>query len=219
MNVNVAEPAVKTVVITPPRMSTVEFVIKGTAPLMVAKFSSKAKNKMKAVHEAGSTSKSKRVREARDFDVDVNQARHIATEGWDGVHASAFRNAMIDACRTIGYKMTHAKLAVFCVADGYDAEDGTPLVKILSEKPFETSIMHVRNATGVPDLRARPMWREWGMVVTIKHDLDMLSVEDVVNLLSRVGAQVGIGEGRPNGRSGNGMGFGMFDIIEAKVVS
>jgi hypothetical protein len=73
-------------------------------------------------------------------------------------------------------------------------------------------IHHVRNATGVADLRVRGMWRKWSATLRVKYDHDMFSVEDVTNLLSRVGMQVGIGEGRPDGKQSAGMGWGTFSI-------
>jgi hypothetical protein len=207
------------VVITAPRMAVAKFSIVGEAPLMVAKFSTKAKNKIEADHRAGGAAKTKKNREARNFEADTEAARHISAEGWDGVAAAAFRNAMIDACRAAGFVMTRAKLAVFCVADGNDAEDGTPLVRIHSKKAFEQSIMPVRNASGVMDLRARPLWREWSMTVTLRFDQDILSLENITNLLLRVGMQVGIGEGRPYGREGNGMGFGLFRLEKVRQIA
>lgn len=206
--------------ITPLRMGMVGFHIEGTAPLMIAKFSDKAKTKIKADHEAGSAGRTKKNREARKFDDDTNNARHIGQgedgDSWDGIAASAFRNASIDACRAAGFVMTRAKLAVFCEADGYDTTDSTPLVRILSDKPFEQSIMAVRNSNGGMDLRARPKWLEWRMFVRIRHDLDILDEAAIVNLMNRVGHQVGIGEGRPYGRMGNGMGFGLFKIVSVQ---
>src|SRR4029434_3765307 len=108
--------------------------------------------------------------------------------------------------------MTRAKLAVFCEAEGYDAEDGTPLVRIHSSLGHEQSSMPVRNASGVMDLRSRPLWREWSMNVRLRYDQDILSQQDIINLMLRVGLQVGVGEGRPYGREGNGIGFGLFQL-------
>lgn len=40
----------------------------------------------------------------------------------------------------------------------------------------------------------------------------MFSHNDIVNLMMRVGQQVGIGEGRPDSKNSAGMGWGLFDI-------
>lgn len=198
------------VTISAPDIRTAEFNIIGTAPYVQLKFSEKTKMQMMEKHQKGSQGKKGNKKEARDFDEDYNQALHVASEGWYGIPASSFRNAMISACRLVGFKMTQAKLAVFVLGDGVDATEGTPLVKIKG-KP-ERVIHHVRNATGVADLRVRGMWREWSAVLRVQFDHDMFSVEDVSNLLARVGMQVGIGEGRPDGKSSAGMGWGLFKL-------
>jgi hypothetical protein len=121
---------------------------------------------------------------------------------------------MISACRIVGFKMTQAKMAVFIEADDIDAGDGTPLV-FINGKP-ESVMHHVRNATGVADLRVRAMWREWSALVRVRFDADLFTVTDVTNLLARAGVQVGIGEGRPDSKSSSGMGWGLFAIEESK---
>lgn len=198
------------VVISAPNIKTAEFRIIGTSPYVQLKFSEKAKQGMMEKHQQGSQSKKGAKKNARDFTEDYKQAMHLSSEGWHGMPASAFRNAMISACRLVGFKMTQAKLAVFVVGDGVDDTEGTPLIKIQG-KP-EQVIHHVRNATGVCDLRVRAMWREWSAILRVQFDHDMFSVEDVTNLLMRVGMQVGIGEGRPDGKSSAGMGWGLFRI-------
>ncbi len=111
--------------------------------------------------------------------------------------------------------MTRAKLALFVIADGVDAVDGTPLVKIEgTPEPVEHL---VKPASGGADIRVRAMWREWRVRLRIEYDADMFSLQDVLNLLLRVGRQVGIGEGRPDSKSSSGMGWGTFRIdLEGK---
>ena len=77
------------------------------------------------------------------------------------------------------------------------------------------SVMHTRNATGVADLRARPMWREWSANLRFKWDGGQFTLSDVVNLVDRAGTQVGIGEGRPDSRASAGLGFGTFQVERA----
>ena len=129
---------------------------------------------MKATQEAGSTSRSKKVREAKDFDALYEGAKHKSAEGGEGIHAAAFRNAAISACRAVGFKMTHAKLAFSVMQDGWDEVDGAPLVKILDGEA-EKWVAPTRNATGVIDLRSRPMYRKWGAKLNIRYDAGMLT--------------------------------------------
>lgn len=200
------------VVISAPRIRIVQFNLTGTAPYMQSRFTKKAMTKMKTIHEAGSQSRGKKIREARDFKEDYEEAKHISTEGWVGIPAGAFRTAMIDVCRLVGFKMTLAKLAVFIKPDGFDVVDGTPLVKIVGEP--EINISGMRNANGGMDLRARPMWRKWSIKLRVEYDENQFSLVDITNLLARVGLQCGIGEGRHNSKMSTGIGFGTFTIEE-----
>jgi hypothetical protein len=195
-----------------PKFETIVVEIEGTAPYVQHKFSAKAKNQIMATQAAGSQAKGKKVREPKDFDEVYRNAMHLAREGWPGIPASSFRNAMISACRTVGFKMTHAKLAAFVIADGFDADDGTPLVKIIGEPRRHDS--YARNDNGSVDIRSRPMWEEWRALVRVQYDADMFAREDVVNLLMRVGMQVGIGEGRPDSKNSAGMGWGTFRLVD-----
>lgn len=194
--------------ITAPNFRVAEFKIKGTTPYVQLRFFKKGE--IQIAHEQGGVSKSKKKREARDFKNEYEQAKHVSEEGWVGIPAASFRNAMISACRIVSFKMTLAKLSVFADADGLDREEGTPLIKIKGTP--EMVIHHVRNQTGVVDLRSRAMWREWSATVRIKFDADLFSLQDVTNLMCRVGQQVGIGEGRPDGKTSAGMGWGLFEV-------
>jgi hypothetical protein len=196
--------------ITPPQLKTVEFHLKGTAPYVQARFGAKAQQAMKDNMLAGSQSRKGKAKPPRDFDADYAQAHHISVEGWRGIPASSFRSAIISACRLVGFKMTLAKLSVFIEADGFDAIDGVPLVKIEGEP--ERLEMVTRNANTQPDIRVRPMWREWSVRLLVTYDEAQFSREDVTNLLSRVGKQVGIGEGRHDSKKSAGMGWGTFAI-------
>ena len=202
------------VVIAQPNLKVAIFRIRGTAPYVGNAFSQKARDQMKAKQEAGSTSNKGKKREPKDFKACFEGAKHISEDGWLGFPASAIRTAMISACRIVGFKMTLAKLALFVEADGFDKVDGTALVRIRKGEPVY--VEHAaRNETGVCDIRARPMWKPgWEAVLRIEFDADMFILDDVANLLLRVGKQVGIGEGRPDSRKSCGMGWGLFEIVD-----
>jgi len=204
------------VAIRPPNFQTALFTIVGVSPYVQNKFAAKAREQMRLKQEAGSAAKKGTKREPKDFHACFEGAMHRSADGWCGVPAPAFRNGMVSACRIVGFKMTHAKLSVFIEADGYDVEDGTPLVRITKGEPrYHESA--VRNESGVCDLRARPMWDPgWEADVRVRFDADLFTVEDIANLLMRVGQQVGVGEGRPDSKNSCGMGWGMFRILEEK---
>lgn len=198
-----------------PKFEHASVLIRGTTPLVLHRFSQKVQDTIRATQEAGSQARKGRTREARDFNASYEGARHRAVAGWDGIPASSFRNAMISACRTVGFKMTLAKLSVFCRADGFD-EAGTGLVRITKGK-CHMDVRPGRNANGSIDLRARPMWPEgWEARPTLRWDADQFSAEDLINLMMRAGLQVGIGEGRPDSRMSAGVGWGEFEVITAE---
>lgn len=199
--------------ITAPNIKTAQLKIIGTAPYVQLRFSEKAMRMMQEKMEAGGTAKSKKQRAARDFDDDFKQALHVSEEGWHGIPAPAFRNAMVDACRLVNFKMTLAKLSIFVTHDGLDAVDSAPLIRI--EGTPVKMVSSVRNATGVADLRVRAKFFPWSAVLNVQYDADQFTVTDVANLLARAGMQVGIGEGRPNSKASCGMGFGTF-IVEGE---
>jgi hypothetical protein len=206
-----------TVSIQPPNFQTALFLIKGTAPFVQNKFSNKAREEIKATQMAGSTSRKGKKRDPKDFMAVFEAAKHYSSDGWIGIPAPSFRAAMISACRVCGYQMTKAKLAFFIEADGFDGDDGTPLVKITKGEP-QYHEAAVRLDLGGTDIRPRPMWKPgWEAEVRIKYDADMFELSSIANLLLRAGQQVGIGEGRPDSKKSCGMGWGLFEIISQEV--
>lgn len=203
-------------VISKPRIRSVKVRLNGDSPLMVARFSAKAMQQM-ASKMLGEVSPGKKTREPRKFEEDYENAFHRDAEnGWAGFPASGLRAACIRACSIAGYKMVMAKMSVFVIGEGLDKVDGLPLMRIYGEP--EMNQMAVRNATGVADIRIRPLWRKWHIDATVRYDADQFSLVDVLNLLDRAGAQVGLGEGRPMSKDSVGLGFGTWttSVIEAE---
>jgi len=204
----------KEIQITAPDLRTLQFQIVGTAPYVQNRFSAKAKEKMKAKLESGQTRKRGRADDANDFRALYERAMHKASDGkseWYGIPAPAFRNACIDACRMVNFKMTYAKMSLFVEADGFDINDGTPLVRITKGEPEYTEMMVRQQMSAV--VRPRPMWRDgWEADLRVTYDADQFTAEEVTNLLVRAGEQVGVGEGRPFSKASAGMGWGKFKI-------
>ena len=199
----------ETCIISPPKFGVTDFYIEGAAPLVVERFSKKAE--LMAKMAEGQSAKNKKARDARDYDKEAEEARYRSMDGWEGMNAAAFRAAMISACRLVGFKMTLAKLSAFIEADGFDKNDGVPLVRIYGESQVYTA--HTRNATGVVDVRSRPMYRNWAARLRVRYDMDQFKMADVLNLVSRCGMQVGIGAGRPDSKASAGCGFGLFNVV------
>lgn len=192
-----------------PNFQTLEVRIKGSAPLMVHKFSMKARHQIQA--KQTSADKVKGARAPKDYKAEFNAARYISKQGWDGFYAGSIRNAMIRAASYGGgLTMTQAKGLLFIVAEGFDKEDGTPLVRIQGKATHDTR--PARNDGGGIDMRNRPRYDDWGAKLKISYDADLLSAQDVLNLLARAGESVGICDGRPSSPNSNGCGFGTFTV-------
>lgn len=204
----------ESVQIAPPNIKTAVFTIEGTAPLVIHRFSTKAKNMMLDKMREGSTAKKGKKREPLDEEATFNASRYIANEGWDGFNVASIRCAMISACRLVGFKMTLAKLSVFVEADGRDKQEPQfGLIRILGSKPvMQQDIARVE--TGQAYVTIRAAYHDWSAKVKIRFDADQFTLQDVSNLLARAGEQVGIGEGRPDSKNSAGMGWGCFRISE-----
>jgi len=208
---SVSTPQKTDVNIKPPRFGILTVRIVGTAPLVVHRFSKKVKDEMKRKMEEGKSAGSKKVREPKSTDDTYKEAIYSSPEGWEGFHASAIRNAMISACRLVGFKMTLAKLSVFVEADGWDAtERQIPLIRIDGASIKQEDMARVE--TGQPYVTVRAAYHDWAAAVKLRFDMDQFSAADVINLLARVGMQVGICEGRPDSKNSAGMGWGLFRV-------
>jgi hypothetical protein len=107
--------------------------------------------------------------------------------------------------------MTLAKLSLFVEQDGWDKEEPqVPLIRIYGKPVRQDDVARVE--TGQPYVTIRAAYHDWTAKVRIRWDADQFTVQDVSNLLSRVGMQVGIGEGRPYSKNSTGMGWGTFDV-------
>jgi hypothetical protein len=105
--------------------------------------------------------------------------------------------------------MTRAKLSLFVDGEGLDNETGEPLVKIDGEPDPVEMVTRQQSST---NLISRPVFRKWSGVLNVRWDADQFSATDVVNLLARVGMQVGVGAGRHDSKMSTGLGFGCFRV-------
>jgi glutaredoxin-related protein len=195
--------------------------IVGTAPLVVSKFSEKAKEIMR-----GSQTGQKRLKQRRDPESDFAGARHRidGDSGWDGFPATGLKGAIVGGARFFNDKklnMTLLKQSIFVLGDGKDM-----LIPILGPdgKPYGVGKnqpeMHegmVRNRTGVADFRFRPMYYPWSMKLSIIYMPDLMSLETLVALVD-AGGFVGIGEWRPGSKESQTGSWGTFQVDDTQEV-
>jgi len=203
----------KAVHVTPVDFQIAEFEIQGTAPYVQKRWGSKVKHMLREKHEQGSTAAKDRTREARDFDAEYEDCYYLTADGKHGIPAQAFRDAAISACRLVNYTMTRAKLSLFAEADGWDVREAQPLVFFTEGEPHKIESMTL-TATKTPNISVRAMWNPgWRASVRMRYDAGQFRLDDVANLIDRIGKQVGIGEGRADSKKSNGCGWGFFEIV------
>jgi|TARA_R110001583_G_scaffold177725_1_gene333363 hypothetical protein len=203
--------------ITAPNFQTLEVAITGNAPYVQHAFSQKMKEAIGKGMETGTPSTNKRKKAPKNFEQEFELAKHQSDEGWYGIPCAAFRNALVSACRVAGFPMTRAKLSIFVLADGYDKQDaGIALSKITKVNNADGEPEMLKSITRIKDtinVVARPLFkRGWEANVRIRWDADQFTATDILNLMLRVGSQVGVGEGRPDSKQSTGMGWGTFDL-------
>jgi hypothetical protein len=180
-------------------MASIELRVQGTSPLVMHKWSEKAKAQMRRKH-AGDKSKN---RDVRDPEAECESATYRLSDERVGIPAVAFKKAMITATdKDMGLPKTLVRKGLFIHADESDLiAIETPGVKMREDV--------VRVGMGSTDLRYRPEFREWGATLRLDFDQDLLTAESVVNLLNRAGFGVGIGENRPE----KGGDWGRFEVV------
>jgi hypothetical protein len=129
---------------------------------------------------------------------------------WVGMPATAFKMAIVGACRLFdGLDMTRAKV-IFHV-EGNGPDQLVPICVPKGGRQDRTDA--VRNSNGGTDLRHRYSYFPWKATLTILYLQDQISVESVLALVSAAGIG-GVGDWRP---SKNGI-YGRFDIDPTKQI-
>lgn len=176
------------------------FRINSISPLVMHKWSEKAKRMMEEKHAGRKT----RARDKRDVDKECDDAAHMTTEGEYGFPAGAFKKCLINAAhKDIGIEKTLVKKAIFIRCS--DTENVVALIEY--DGPYCRQDV-VRVGNGGTDLRYRPEFRDWGAEIECDVDQDLLTPEDLVNLINRAGFGIGLLEMRPE-RAGD---YGRFEF-------
>ena len=179
----------------------IKVILKGTAPLIMHKFSQKAKMQILSKQQ-------KKVveREIRDPEKEYQESKYIDSKGKIAIPALWVKLAIVDAVRNVpSLTMTLVRGAVFVKGD----EDGLIPLKYREERNREDV---VRIGRGSTDLRYRAEILDWECPVTLDINPQVLSPVQVLNLLKIGGFSVGLGEWRPQ-RNGD---FGTFEVKKSE---
>jgi hypothetical protein len=197
-----ADPAAA--VIDPIALETIRVPIVGETPLIVHKFSEKAKRQMLDAQQGR-----KKTKEVRDPQADYESSMYRTKDGF-GFPAVGFKACTVSAARFYGKDVTMTQLRQLLYFRGVIHESGgMPLVDIDGEPHMREDVVRIGQGT---DLRYRAEFSEWSAVLEVSFVTTSLARESVLSLIDAGGTGVGVGEWRPE-KSGE---FGRFRIDTSK---
>lgn len=183
-----------------PRIEIASLVVKiiGDSPLLVHKWSQKAINQMKAKHARQATA-GREVRNPHQEYLDSIYYLPSSTEKKPryGFPAVAFKKAAVSACTSLDksdISQTKARQAFHVTGLG-----GTQLVEITGTPEMQEDSVTV--GIDSADLRYRASFMPWTATLYVRFNRNVLSAEQIINILNLAGFAVGVGEWR-NEKSG-----------------
>ena len=191
-----------TILLTKLQREIAEIEIVGTAPLIVHRWSEKAKLMMLQAQQG-----KKVLKDPKDPKKDFESSMYRFPDGGHGFPVTAFKSATVKGARAFkNVRMTELRQMLTFLTDGY-CVDGMQLTKLSCTEPIMREDM-VRVGMGTADLRYRAMYEEWSAVLRIEYLPTSIDLESIVALVD-AGGMNGIGEWRPE-KSGS---FGTYEVM------
>lgn len=179
---------------------TIIVPLRGLTPLIMHRWSEKAKRQMLAAQQGRKAPK-----ETRDPQAEYEAALYRLGDGY-GFPASAFKKATVGAARFYGKDVPMTALKQFLFMRGEQSDtDGQMLVPIEGEPKLREDMVTVGRGT---DLRYRPEFTDWSARLTVTYVRSCLSQSSVLSLIDAGGMGVGVGDWRPE----KGGEFGCYEI-------
>lgn len=182
--------------------------IVGVTPLIVNRWSEKARAMMLEAQQSNTRKKSKK--EPKDPVANFEASKYKLKDGSDAFPATAFKAAIVHAGRLFdGITQVALKQTVLVLGDGTDAR-GDELVKI----SFDECLMREdtpRNASGVADLRYRAQYNGWSAHLRVQVIEGILTADSVAALVDAAGVG-GVGEWRPTAPKSATGTYGTFEL-------
>lgn len=185
---------------------TLRVPILGTSPLIVHRFSEKAKRQMLDAMQGRKSPK-----EPKDPSAEYEAAFYRLKDETFGFPTIAFKAATVGGARFYSQvTMTGLKQTMFF--RGEVGADGQMLVRIEGEPRMREDV--VRLGRNGADLRYRPEFPEWETALEVTYVRSALTRSSVLSLIDAGGMGVGVGEWRPE-KDGD---FGTYRVHPAKKV-
>ena len=172
----------------------------GISPFIQHKWSEKAIKMMRDKH-AGVRVKN---RDVRDPEQEFRDAAYVCEDGRFGFPAGGVKSCLVGAAhKDIGLEKTLLKKSLFIIPD----DPVNNLIALETDDPLMREDT-VRVGAGTTDLRYRPEFRNWSMILNFEFDAQALTQPTILNLVQRAGFGVGLGEWRPE----KGGEYGRFEV-------
>ena len=178
----------------------VDIKVNGTAPLIVHKWSEKAKKEMLDKQ----MKKAKSAKEAKDPDALFNEALYRMSGRPDayGFPAVGFKSAAVDACSMVSDMTKVGARGAFHIQGD--------MIELRYSEVVKREDM-VRIGMGTADVRIRPEFKDWSVEIEVRYNSGVISLDQLANLFNVAGFSIGVGEWRPQ-KDGS---FGMFHVGSA----
>ena len=186
--------------------------IVGTAPLIVHRFSEKAKRQMLDNMQG---KKSPKLPKDPQAEYEGAFYRFKDDPGY-GFPAIGFKAAAVEASRFYDKSVTKVALRQFIFVSGEIGVDGVPLVRIDGTPTMREDV--VRVGMGGTDLRYRPEFLEWRTSLELTYVSSCITRDSVLSLIDAAGMGVGVGEWRPEKQGAHGT-FTIDQDREVQIIS
>jgi hypothetical protein len=189
-----------------PNKKIMKVRITGESPLIFHKWDEKA---IRMILDK-QMKKASKGRDVRDPEKDAEGSFYTDADGFIAMPARNIKQAIVGSARFLqGIPMTILRGTIFVHGD----KDGFIQVLVNGKKMTVTQFKKTKDwmrqdmvtvGMGTADIRFRGQVKDWAMDILIEYDADILSAEQVLNLLQRAGFSQGLGEWRPEKNGDNG---------------
>ena len=191
--------------------STIAVPILGTSPLIIHRFSEKAKRQMLDNMQGKKNAKQPKNPKEEYLDAFYRFNDSDRENGPFGFPVIGFKAATVGGARFYGQvTMTGLKQCIFF--HGEVGVDRQMLARIEGEPDMREDVVRVNR--GGTDLRYRPIFTEWESTLYVEYVTSMLTRDSVTSLINAGGRGVGIGEWRVE----KGGDFGTFRVHPTKPI-
>lgn len=181
-----------------------EIPIRGTAPLIVNRWSEKAKQMMLEKQTTSARAK----KQPKDPVANFEASRYLLPDGRDGFPATAFKAAIVHAARLFeGITQVQLKQTVVVLGEGPDQLVPIDYGEITMREDTP------RNKGGVADLRYRAQYWPWSAVLRVRTIGGQFDRSSILSLVDAAGIG-GVGEWRPTSPKSATGTFGTFEVVD-----